>query len=67
MTVHLDPDLERAIEHRPEVAAAHAEVMRLLGLVQVRPRNSQSQRAAIAAMQVAVQRRRLVFEKREER
>ena len=58
MREQVDPVLSRAIREDLAVAAAHARVEYLLPLVGQRQRGSKGQKAAIIALQVAVQRRR---------
>ena len=62
MREQVDPALSCAIREDPAVAAAHARVEYLLPLVGKRQRGSKGQKAAIVALQVAVQRRRQAYE-----
>ena len=60
--MQIEPTLARTIHEDPTVATEHARMVRLLALIRCRPTGSQRQKAAIVALQVAVQRRRAAYE-----
>ena len=62
MMMRVEPMLTRAIREDPAVAAEHMRIVCLLELIRCRPTGSQRQKAAIVALQVAVQRRRVAYE-----